>query len=288
MNKVRLKMDDQVIGYLSGDVLELSNATGNIKVVKQIDKDHYLNLVTNEIKEINHNSNRESNIPSLKRTFRNIRRLVLNNFKSGDFWLTLTYAQPDKRPMRDTRRVYDDFLRFWRRFKKYCDLSLDYLAVIEPQASGSWHIHCLIRSNEGKLPYIDNNSVISPMWGQGFTKLRRLKKSDNIAGYLMAYLGNIDVELKDEDSGKTSKKIIKGGRLHYYPEHVRIYRRSRGIKNPKKVTGIKNQVLTENGISLETEPNFSRYSVIKLANGQRISYVYEVYTGKGEIRDESG
>ena len=116
MNRVRLKLDDQVVGYRSGDVLELSNAVGTIKITRQIDKDHYVNLVTGEIHKIHHNLNRASNIKSLKRTFRNIRRLVLSNFKGGDFWLTLTYAQIDHQPMRDTKRVYNDFFRFWRRF----------------------------------------------------------------------------------------------------------------------------------------------------------------------------
>lgn len=288
MNRVRLKLDDQVVGYRSGNVLELSNAVGTIKITRQIDKDHYVNLVTGEIHKIHHNPNRASNIKSLKRTFRNIRRLVLSNFKGGDFWLTLTYAQIDHQPMRDTKRVYNDFFRFWRRFKKFCNSSIDYLAVLEPQASGSWHLHCLIKSNEGNLPYMDNNSVIYPMWGQGFTKLKRLRKSDHIAGYLMAYLGDVKVEFTDEDTGETSKKIIKGGRLHFYPENVRIYRRSRGIKDPKKVKGIKGQVLKENGLSPNTEPNYSKYSIIELDNGQKISYVYESYSGIEEAKDETG
>ena len=37
------------------------------------------------------------------------------------------------------------------------------LVVLEPQASGSWHLHGLIKKQEGKLPFIDNNEVLEPM-----------------------------------------------------------------------------------------------------------------------------
>lgn len=124
--KVQIKLDDQVIAYRSGTVLELSTATGGVKVTEQLDKDHYINLATGEIKEINHSVDRSLNLNSLSRTFRNIRRLVLNNFKAGDFWLTLTYAQPDGKPMTDSKRVYADFQKFWRKFKANYGPNLDY------------------------------------------------------------------------------------------------------------------------------------------------------------------
>ena len=51
------------------------------------------------------------------------------------------------------------------------------------------------------------------MWGQGFTKTKRLKDTDNVASYLMAYLTNVP---KDEIVPGTIKKgIIKGARLHF-------------------------------------------------------------------------
>ncbi len=65
------------------------------------------------------------------------------------------------------------------------------------------------------------------MWGQGFTKTKRLKDTDNVASYLMAYLTNVP---KDEIVPGTIKKgIIKGARLHFYPSGVHIYRGSRGL-----------------------------------------------------------
>ena len=110
------------------------------------------------------------------------------------------------------------------------------LVVLEPQASGSWHLHGLIKSKH-QLPFIDNNKVIEPMWGQGFTKTKRLKDTDNVASYLMAYLTDVP---KDKIVPGTSKKgVIKGARLHFYPSGVHIYRNSRGLTRPKKIKGVK-------------------------------------------------
>lgn len=150
-------------------------------------------------------------------------------------------------------------------------------AVLEPQITGSWHMHCLIRSNVGRLPFINNNSVIEPMWGQGFTKLKRLKASDNVAAYLMAYLGNVKYEVTDSETGKTSKKIVKGGRLHYYPKGVNIYRRSRGIKDPIKLRGNKASVLIANGLQLDAEADFAQYKKFKNKYGEDISIKFETF-----------
>lgn len=43
------------------------------------------------------------------------------------------------------------------------------------------------------------------MWGQGFTKTKRLKDTDNVASYLMAYLTNVP---KDEIVPGTIKKAL--------------------------------------------------------------------------------
>ncbi len=95
------------------------------------------------------------------------------------------------------------------------------LVVLEPQASGSWHLHGLIKSKH-QLPFIDNNKVIEPMWGQGFTETKRLKDTDNVASYLMAYLTDVP---KDKIVPGTSKKgVIKGARLHFYPSGVSSFR----------------------------------------------------------------
>lgn len=149
------------------------------------------------------------------------------------------------------------------------------LVVLEPQASGSWHLHGLIKKKNSKLPYLDNNSEIEPMWRQGFTKTKRLKDSDNVAAYLMAYLTDVP---KDEIlPGTKDKAIIKGARLHFYPSGVHIYRTSRGIKQPDNFKGFKGQVLKKLGLSEDAvaDATFNREHKIKA--GKKMIHITEFY-----------
>lgn len=149
------------------------------------------------------------------------------------------------------------------------------LVVLEPQASGSWHLHGLIKKQKDKLPFINNNEVIEPMRGQGFTKTKRLKDTDNVASYLMAYLTDIP---KDEIVPGTSKKgVIKGARLHFYPSGVHIYRNSRGLKKPKKIKGVKADILFDHGLSRDAKADAAFYKEYKIKGGKKISHVTEFY-----------
>src|SRR3712207_6372659 len=107
------------------------------------------------------------------------------------------------------------------------------------------------------------------MWGKGFVKVKAIKKDiDNLGAYLSAYLGDVvfgddnltdliqdgvikvgqSFNIKEVEVEGMKKKFIKGGRLHYYPTGMNIYRSSRGIKQPavfhmsyeeaKKIVGV--------------------------------------------------
>ena len=107
-----------------------------------------------------------------------------------------------------------------------------------------------------KAPYIDNNSVMQELWGQGFTKTKALHDCDNVGAYFSAYLGDmpledverlpeaekekalsgstiLDKEFQDEQDRTKTKKFVKGGRLYLYPPGMNIIRTSRGIKQPE-------------------------------------------------------
>ena len=126
-----------------------------------------------------------------------------------------------------------DFRKFWQRFTYYCKKQgykkPEYIAAIEPQERGAWHIHCIIIWKQ-RRPFIDNNSVFEPMWGHGFTKIQGVPDDcDNLGAYLSAYLS--DMSLSEDGDGK-EKKYVKGARLVLYPVGVNIFRHSRGIKQP--------------------------------------------------------
>ena len=70
------------------------------------------------------------------------------------------------------------------------------------------------------LPTVCSVQELIIVLAEGFTKTKRLKDTDNVASYLMAYLTNVP---KDEIVPGTIKKgIIKGARLHFYPSGVHI------------------------------------------------------------------
>lgn len=276
-NKYELEKNITVNAYYYGNVLEMTdtNPISKQSGIRPISKDEYIDLATGMTMKFNHQNKQRIQSPeNLRKTFRNLRRLIIANFNAGDIWLTLTYRQDDGRPITDTKRVYRDFKAFWRRFVArygHCD----YLIVLEPQASGSWHLHGLIKKQKGKLPFIDNNLVVEPMWGQGFTMTKRLKDTDNVASYLMAYLTDIP---KDEIIPGTSKKgIIKGARLHYYPSSVHIYRGSRGLRRPVKKKGVKSDILFDYGLSRDAKADAAFYHEHKIKNGKKISHITEFY-----------
>ena len=221
---------------VSGNVVEFIELSSRptAPCIQKLSADQYLNLVTGEICDFEKSDTRADNKDSLRKSFKQLRDIVNCNTTDNHciHWVTLTYAEN----MTDTKQLYEDFKNFWKRFTYYCKkqdyTKPEYIAVIEPQQRGAWHIHCIIIWQQ-KRPYIDNNSVFAPMWGHGFTKIQGVPDDcDNLGAYLSAYLS--DMAISEDGDGK-EKKYVKGARLILYPVGVNIYRHSRGIKLPKSI-----------------------------------------------------
>ena len=269
----------------------------NNKITTQLlDKDHYIYLDTGEIFECNHIDNRaESKFQvgqSLKRLRDYINTNVLepNNCK----WVTLTYAKN----MQDTKKLYNDFKNFIRRFKEQYG-HIEYIVAMEPQARGAWHCHCIILFDK-VAPFIPN-ATIEKLWQQGFTKTTKLDNIDNIGAYLTAYLGDMEfteeniqelekqglkvsqMALKEvnEIEGiklKEPKSFIKGGRLYMYPPKFNLYRISRGIKKPKKEYYSYHVAKEKAGL---TEPTYSKaLQLSDTDNNFSNKIIYEYYNTK--------
>jgi len=227
--------------------------------IRKINKDEYINLETGEIKRFEHSENRSESYNSLRQTFKKIRYLINTNFtgEKNELFLTLTYAEN----MTDTKRLYLDMDKFIKRirykYKKQSDI--DYLAVIEPQGRGAWHVHLLLKFNSLKAVFIPSNEL-SELWGHGYVKIERIKDVDNIGAYLSAYLADVELtnetmwrgmeenrKVVEKEINGEKKHFIKGGRLHMYPPGMNLYRKSKGIifperkkmtyKNAKKIVG---------------------------------------------------
>ena len=169
-------------------------------------------------------------------------------------WVTLTYAEN----MTDTKRLYEDFRRFWMRFVYWCKSQgydkPEYITVQEPQGRGAWHIHAFFIWPE-RAPYIANDEVLAKLWGNGFTKCKALADVDNVGAYFSAYLGDMPLEdvenLPKEDMARLldgceivtkefanaqeltkEKRFVKGARLRLYPAGMNIVRKTKGIRMP--------------------------------------------------------
>lgn len=220
--------------------------------IKRIAKDLYLKgrydregnfLSDGVVHEVATKEEPMRNRRSLKKIFKDLRQLIAANFEGGEkeLFITLTYAEQTH----DPKQIHKDFVAFWKRLQRaYAGAGLGYIAVVEPHASGEFHIHALIRAREVDNLYIPNE-VMSQIWGMGFTKTERLEDIDHMGAYVIAYMSNMEIPPEyeaeyakhDDIIERDGKKYIKGKRLDYYPDGMQIHRHSRDIVKPDKLTG---------------------------------------------------
>jgi len=232
-----------------GNVIEImyqSNSNSYIKI-KKIDKNHYMDLETGEIKEFKHMENRTDDINNLRVSMSNLRDLINTNVTDPRYckWITFTYAEN----MQDPKKLHNDFKIFNTLFRRK-GFKYEYIAVAEPQGRGAWHLHVLFIFDH-VIEYIPNDFIYG-LWKKGWTVTKKVDDVDNVGAYLTAYLGDIPVDefdkLKDDgvdfsggdnifnikecEIDGVKKRIVKGARLHLYPVGFNLYRCSRGVKRP--------------------------------------------------------
>lgn len=277
------------------EICYLEKVNRNIKT-QLLDKDHYINLNTGEISLCNHIENRSQNKFQVGQSLKRLREYINTNVLEpvNCKWVTLTYREN----MKDTKKLYNDFKNFIRRFKKEYG-HIEYIVAMEPQSRGAWHCHCIIIFDK-KAPFIPN-STIERLWQQGFTKTTKLDNIDNIGAYLTAYLG--DMELNEENILELSKiglnlsdfdikevneiediklnepkSFIKGGRLYMYPPNFNLYRISKGIKKPIKEYMSYHIAKEKAGLRL---PTYSKgISLTDTDNSFNNKIIYEYYNTK--------
>lgn len=254
--KIRIrKIDEQIISNSS--IVTVTEMEHIVEVqymkklnksarIKKIDKEHYIDLSTGEMRKFELSEVRSENANSLRQTFKKMRYLINNNFvgNRNELFVTLTYR--GELQTNDYKVVAKDFDRFMKRFKRKYG-SVDYLRVLEPHASGNWHLHVLMRLNDMSEAYVSNDDM-AKIWKNGFTKVKSTRNIDNVGAYLSAYLADVSTdELRDnsvipdyndgifekEIEGEV-KRFVKGGRLSFYPSGVNIYASSKGIIAPER------------------------------------------------------
>lgn len=265
----------------SGNIIDIlfSEKQNSSCFIRLLDKNHYCDLRTGEIKECQHIENRQQNLKFVANSLKVLRNIINANVLdiSKCRWLTLTYAEN----MQDPKRLQKDFEHFIERIRKRFG-QCEYISVAEPQARGAWHLHVILLF-DCEAPFMEN-MVVRNAWKRGFVNVRALDNVDNVGAYLTAYLGDIELseaqtekipfneknikvlEFEDDTGQKEKKAFIKGGRLHMYPPNFNIYRCSKGIKKPDVTRQSYKQAMSEVGsakltynrsvILSDTEHNF--------------------------------
>lgn len=137
----RPKSSDTVVTVKqAGNTVEVrySHLPGGVPI-RKLDKDHGIDLRTGEVIEYHHSKNRSESTGNVAHSLRDLRDLINTNLTTPEtaLWVTLTYREN----MRDEKRLYEDFRRFWQRFKYYlkknCYPSAEYITAAEPQGRGA-------------------------------------------------------------------------------------------------------------------------------------------------------
>lgn len=124
---------------------------------------------------------------SMQRSRRNVSNLIKCNayfyppFKP--VFITLTF----KENIQDTTEAHLHFNRFMKRLNDYVygrkRTKVKYLAVIEFQKRGAIHYHVIYFN----LPFV-KKEVFTELWSHGYTDMKALDKTKNVAGYVTKYM----------------------------------------------------------------------------------------------------
>ncbi|MEI5840342.1 rolling circle replication-associated protein [Lacticaseibacillus rhamnosus] len=269
--KPKLPYFSNVKAFKYGNTLEMTNIVSDTSPILVLPHHQYMIKTTGQIKNMQLESGmRADNIKPGNRTMRKLRRLVTANFNGGDdqLWVTLTF----KRNVQSPKDAHQAFIRFRLRLRRRYNVS--YISVIEPQASGNWHFHVLMKSDDSSSLIIPNDQMAN-LWGEGFVNAKRLRNGENVASYLMAYLTNLEVEDTNKVTGKKVNHILKGARLGLYPRGLRIYRASKGIQRPKELRGVKSDILQKEKIT--NNPSSVFESQIETGSGLILYFTTEYY-----------
>ncbi|MGM9551073.1 MAG: hypothetical protein ACI3XA_02345 [Clostridia bacterium] len=226
--------DNKISTVYLGNVVEVitsNHIPDNLNKFRKVSKTTYVDTNTGEVKQYKKIDNRSYNLNGVQRSLAKLRRIINLNFvgDNSERFLTLTYSYL----MVDSEKIYKDFKSFVKALRKYH--SIEYIAIVEPQSSGSFHIHALLKSFTEKNLDIEAD-LLDKLWHHGIYHIERLPFKHNFGAYFAVRVTDLYVDYKESNTTKTPKSIIKGGRLHFYPPGFRIYRCSRGIK---KTTAIR-------------------------------------------------
>jgi len=180
-----IEYPDGLISHIPLNVLKEYNLkvvkSGNVIEVYSYDKKVYYNYDPLN-REFNQKEKTKEwdgkSLDSLRRSRREIRRLIWCNFGRHSKFLTLTY----KDNMQDLEKFYYDWKMFIKSMSRK-GIFLKYLYVLEYQERGAIHAHVIIFNTE----YIPVEKI-EDSWPHGFVKINSIKEIKNLGAYVCKYL----------------------------------------------------------------------------------------------------
>lgn len=180
--------------------------TSSMSKCKRIDKDHYVDTETGEVKEYKHNQTKT--VESFRECHKKIPMIIKGYFRGleNEREIILNYDYQLFEP----KSLSDDFKAFLKSFK---NLSSDFIYLYgkEPFNDGSWYIRCIIKINN------DSNFRFSE---------EQMKKAWKKGPVTIKPIGNIDRFSWSFDVLRTEERKKK---LRFYPSEFHPFGYTRGL-----------------------------------------------------------
>ena len=113
---------------------------------KRLDKDHYVDTETGEIKEYKHSETKTKE--SFRECHKNIPKIIKGYFRGLENEREIIFNYDN--PLFEPKSLSDDFKAFLKDFKDLCS-DFIYLYGKEPFRDGSWYIRCIIKVNNDSI-----------------------------------------------------------------------------------------------------------------------------------------
>ena len=145
----------------------------NLKDYKKHDKNHCINLRTGELKEYSKNEKYKSK-KDIRNSMNRLREMILFNFQGNKNELFITLTCEEYITEIEVIKKYKKY--FVRDLnKKFLKCKFEYIYKWEKMKNNKWHLHMLLKDDNHKTLYIDND-VIESIWKRGGTKTKRVYK----------------------------------------------------------------------------------------------------------------
>lgn len=236
----------------------------------KLNKDEYIVKETGEKRQFNHNTTKAENIKSLRRQSKALGDIILTNATQDItcYHLTLTYEKEQF----DVSKLSNDYKNFITRLKNICG-KFENICVVEPCATGSWHLHSIIFFADPHTTL--SKEQVQECWLKGYSCTRYVDNPRGLAKYFEV------AEITEDKAAligveNLSKAQVKGLRAGFYPAGTHLYRTSRGIKRPTKelmTYGKASSIIGDSSLVAKTELALIDESGYELNRLQREEYL---------------